>query len=35
VDNIPFESCEEFKKLNLRIVVNTEVVEMGVDSTLL
>jgi hypothetical protein len=24
VDNMPFELCEEFDKLNLRIVVNTE-----------
>jgi hypothetical protein len=30
-----FELCEEFDKLNLRIVANTEVMEMEVDSTLL
>jgi hypothetical protein len=30
-----FELCEEFDKLNLSIVANTEVMEMEVDSTLL
>jgi hypothetical protein len=30
-----FELCEEFDKLNLRIVVNTEAMEMEVDSSLL
>jgi hypothetical protein len=35
VDSIPFKLCKEFDKLNLRIVVNTEVLEMEVDSTLL
>jgi hypothetical protein len=30
-----FELCEEFDKLNLRIVANTEVMEMEVDSALL
>jgi hypothetical protein len=35
VDSIPFELCEEFNKLNLRIVANTEVVEMEVGSSLL
>jgi hypothetical protein len=30
-----FESCEEFDKLNLRIVANTEAMKMEVDSTLL
>jgi hypothetical protein len=30
-----FELCKEFDKLNLRIVANTEVMEMEVDSTLL
>jgi hypothetical protein len=30
-----FELCNEFNKLNLRIVTNTEVMEMEVDSTLL
>jgi hypothetical protein len=32
---MPFELCEEFDKLNLSIVANTEVMEMEVDSTLL
>jgi hypothetical protein len=35
VDSIPFELCEEFDKLSLRIVVNTEVMEMEVGSSLL
>jgi hypothetical protein len=35
VDSIPFELCEEFNKLNLRIVANTEVMEMEVGSSLL
>jgi hypothetical protein len=35
VDSIPFELCEEFDKLNLRIVVNTEAMEMEVGSSLL
>jgi hypothetical protein len=35
VDIIPFELCEEFDKLNLRIVANAEVTQMEVDSTLL
>jgi hypothetical protein len=35
VESVPFELCEEFDKLNLRIVTNTEVMEMEVDSTLL
>jgi hypothetical protein len=35
VDSIPFELCEEFDKLNLRIIVNTEAMEMEVDSSLL
>jgi hypothetical protein len=35
VDSMPFELCEEFDKLNLRIVANTEVMEMEVDSSLL
>jgi hypothetical protein len=35
VDSMPFELCEEFDKLNLRIVVNTEVMEMEVGSSLL
>jgi hypothetical protein len=28
VDSMPFELCEEFDKLNLRIVVNTEAMEI-------
>jgi hypothetical protein len=35
VDSIPFELCEEFDKLNLRIIVNTEAMEMEVGSSLL
>jgi hypothetical protein len=35
VDSMPFELCEEFDKLNLRIVSNTEVMEMEVGSSLL
>jgi hypothetical protein len=35
VDRMPFELCEEFDKLNLRIVANTEVMEMEVGSSLL
>jgi hypothetical protein len=35
VDSMSFELCEEFDKLNLRIVVNTEAMEMEVDSSLL
>jgi hypothetical protein len=34
VDSMPFEFCEEFGKLNLRIVVNTEAMEMEVGSSL-
>jgi hypothetical protein len=30
VDTMPFELCEEFYKLNLRIVANTEAIEMEV-----
>jgi hypothetical protein len=33
--NMPFDLCKEFNKLNLRIVANTEVIEIEVDSTLL
>jgi hypothetical protein len=29
-----FELCEEFDKLNFRIITNTEVIKMEVDSTL-
>jgi hypothetical protein len=32
---MPFELCEEFDKLNLRIVANAEVMEMEVGSSLL
>jgi hypothetical protein len=35
VDSMPFELCEEFEKLNLRIVANTEAMEMEVGSNLL
>jgi hypothetical protein len=32
---MPFELCEEFEKLNRRIVANTEAMEMEVGSSLL
>jgi hypothetical protein len=32
VDSMPFELCEEFDKLNLRIVAITEAMEMEVSS---
>jgi hypothetical protein len=35
VDSMPFDLCEEFNKLNLRIVANTEAMEMDVGSNLL
>jgi hypothetical protein len=35
VDSMPFELCEEFEKLNLRIVANTEATEVEVGSNLL
>jgi hypothetical protein len=35
VDSIPFELCEQFDKLNLRIVTNTEAMRMKVGSSLL
>jgi hypothetical protein len=35
MDSMPFELCEEFDKLNLRIVANTEAMEMEVGSSLL
>jgi hypothetical protein len=35
VDSTSFELCEEFDKLNLRIVANTEATEMEVGSNLL
>jgi hypothetical protein len=34
VDSMPFELCEEFDKLNLRIIANTEAMEMEVGSNL-
>jgi hypothetical protein len=34
VDSMPFKFCEEFDKLNLRIVANTEAKEMEVGSSL-
>jgi hypothetical protein len=34
-DSMPFELCEEFDKLNLRIIANTEAMEMEVGSILL
>jgi hypothetical protein len=35
VESMPFELCEEFDKLNLRIVANMEATEMEVGSNLL
>jgi hypothetical protein len=35
VESMPFELCEEFGKLNLRIVTNMEATEMEVGSNLL
>jgi hypothetical protein len=35
VDSMPLELCEEFEKLNLRIVANMESTEMEVGSNLL
>jgi hypothetical protein len=35
VDSMPFELCEEFNNLNLRIVANTKATEMEVKSNLL
>jgi hypothetical protein len=35
VDRMSFELCEEFDKLNLRIITNTEAIEMEVGSSLL
>jgi hypothetical protein len=35
VNSMPFELCEEFDKLNLRIIANTETMEMEVGSSLL
>jgi hypothetical protein len=34
VNSMPFELCEEFDKLNLRIIANTEAMEMEVGSSL-
>jgi hypothetical protein len=35
VDSMPFKLCKEFDKLNLRIIANTEVMEMEDSSSLL
>jgi hypothetical protein len=35
VDSMSFELCEEFDKPNLRIITNTEAMEMEVGSSLL
>jgi hypothetical protein len=35
VDSMSFGLCEEFDKLNLRIIVNTKDMEMEVDSSLI
>jgi hypothetical protein len=35
VDSMSFELCEEFDKLNLRIIANTKAMEMEVGSSLL
>jgi hypothetical protein len=35
VESIPFELCEKFDKLNLRVVANIEAMEMEVGSSLL
>jgi hypothetical protein len=35
VNSMPFELCEEYDKLNLRIVANTEAMELHVGSSLL
>jgi hypothetical protein len=35
VKSIPSELCDEFDKLSLKIVANTEVIEMEEGSTLL
>jgi hypothetical protein len=35
VDSMPFKLCEEFDKLNPKIVANTEAMEMEVGSSLL
>jgi hypothetical protein len=35
VDSMPFELCEEFDRLNLRIIANTKAMEIEVGSSLL
>jgi hypothetical protein len=35
VESMPFELCKEFDKLNLRIVANTEAMEIEVGSSVL
>jgi hypothetical protein len=35
VESMSFELCEEFDKLNVRIIANTEATEMEVGSSLL
>jgi hypothetical protein len=35
VDSMPFDLCEEFDKLNLRIIANTKAIEMEIGSNLL
>jgi hypothetical protein len=35
VESMPIELCEEFNKLNLRIITNSEAMEMEVGSSLL
>jgi hypothetical protein len=35
VKSLPSKLCDDFDKLSLKIVANTEVIEMEVDSTLL
>jgi hypothetical protein len=35
LENMSFELCEEFNKLNLRIVAKPEVMKMEIGSTLL
>jgi hypothetical protein len=34
LEEMSFDLCEEFDKLNLRLVANTKVVAMEIDSTL-
>jgi hypothetical protein len=35
MDSMPFELCQEFDKLNIRIIANAETMEMEVGSSLL